>query len=367
MATFDAADPRWLVKDMGDAGTNVNNWHWREYDAMEWSKAQLSQAFAGKVLVEDDNVKIECSEVSCTGEAAINNRKNKLIPAYELSIKLSWKGSIKATSTVRTGTVVLPYVADENHDEDPEIKFSCSGEEDEEAGKLKSAFLSGASGGAGKLMVLEGIQAFVQELKQGGPLKPGTKGLAAALADAEAAEKLANTTLGGAGGVEKVEQQPRVKLGEVARPAEKMTAPAGKEEGKSLNMTEKYYARPNDIFTCFVIEGKVKAFTQSNAVVEPRVGGRVQWFSGSVEGEFLELVPDTKVVMKWRFSNWEDGVWSKVTLTLEEAEPGTTICKLEQTGIPYEDRFGQAVQEHTENGWRNQIFGRIRQVFGYGV
>ena len=32
MAEFDKADPRWLVKDMGQGGTNVNNWHWREYD-----------------------------------------------------------------------------------------------------------------------------------------------------------------------------------------------------------------------------------------------------------------------------------------------------------------------------------------------
>lgn len=26
MATWDAADPRWKVKDMGDAGKNVNSW-----------------------------------------------------------------------------------------------------------------------------------------------------------------------------------------------------------------------------------------------------------------------------------------------------------------------------------------------------
>lgn len=36
MAKFEEADPRWLVKDMGEAGRNVNNWHWTERDCTEW-------------------------------------------------------------------------------------------------------------------------------------------------------------------------------------------------------------------------------------------------------------------------------------------------------------------------------------------
>ena len=56
-----------------------------------------------------------------------------------------------------------------------------------------------------------------------------------------------------------------------------------------------------------------------------------------------------------------------MTITLSSPEPGTTILKLQQTGIPDYDRFGQAVMEQTESGWKGQIFTRIRQVFGYGV
>ncbi len=57
----------------------------------------------------------------------------------------------------------------------------------------------------------------------------------------------------------------------------------------------------------------------------------------------------------------------QVVITLESPEVGTTVLKLNQTGIPEEDAFGQAVMEHTESGWKGQIFTRIRQVFGYGV
>ena len=58
---------------------------------------------------------------------------------------------------------------------------------------------------------------------------------------------------------------------------------------------------------------------------------------------------------------------AQVMITLESPEVGTTILKLHQTGIPEEDAFGQPVYEHTENGWKMQIFTRIRQVFGYGI
>lgn len=63
-------------------------------------------------------------------EAFINIRKGKMIPSYELEIKLKWSGELKdgSGSSVGSGSGVvhLPYVADENHDEAPEIKVSCN-------------------------------------------------------------------------------------------------------------------------------------------------------------------------------------------------------------------------------------------------
>lgn len=61
-------------------GTNVNNWHWREYDALPWAKLQLQEAFLGSSLL-DGEINLAVNSVEVTGEAAINNRKNKLIPA----------------------------------------------------------------------------------------------------------------------------------------------------------------------------------------------------------------------------------------------------------------------------------------------
>ena len=54
----------------------------------------------------------------------MNVRKAKLIPSYELCIKVRWEGTT-AEGQPGSGLIELPYVADENHDEDPEIR--CEG------------------------------------------------------------------------------------------------------------------------------------------------------------------------------------------------------------------------------------------------
>lgn len=40
MAKWGEGDPRWIVEERPDAH-NVNNWHWRESDATQWSKKKL--------------------------------------------------------------------------------------------------------------------------------------------------------------------------------------------------------------------------------------------------------------------------------------------------------------------------------------
>jgi activator of HSP90 ATPase len=80
----------------------------------------------------------------------------------------------------------------------------------------------------------------------------------------------------------------------------------------SLSLKERFYCKRSDIFDCFIVEGKVKGFTQSPAEVEAVPGGRWSWFGGSITGTFEEIEAPKKLVLTWRFSSWEDGVGSKV-------------------------------------------------------
>ena len=95
-------------------------------------------------------------------------------------------------------------------------------------------------------IVASKIDEFVKELRSGGPMKPGSKEAT------EAAAAAAATSSG--------QDSSKVKLSsakpEVVKAAVK-PKPAG-SAGRSLSHTETYYARPSDIFECFVVEGKVR-------------------------------------------------------------------------------------------------------------
>lgn len=51
-----------------------------------------------------------------------------------------------------------------------------------------------------------------------------------------------------------------------------------------------------------------------------------------MSGSFAELDPPGRLVLNWRFSSWEEGVTSRVEITLTEPEPGNTIMVLNQVG-----------------------------------
>ena len=58
----------------------------------------------------------------------------------------------------------------------------------------------------------------------------------------------------------------------------------------------------------------------------------------------------------------------QVLLTFEELSEGTTVVSMKQTGIPEEDRFGNSdVIDSTRIGWQQQIFHKIKAVFGFGL
>lgn len=55
MAKWGEGDPRWIVEERADAH-NVNNWHWRESDATQWSKTRFRSKFAESVNVNHFNI-----------------------------------------------------------------------------------------------------------------------------------------------------------------------------------------------------------------------------------------------------------------------------------------------------------------------
>ncbi|KAG9134974.1 hypothetical protein Leryth_001256 [Lithospermum erythrorhizon] len=353
MAKFGEGDKRWIVEDRPD-GTNVHNWHWSETDCLEWSKNLLSNLLDNQTILNGEGNLFLCLKkvVKFEGEAYVNIRKGKIIPGYELAVQVSWEGEAKdGEGNVLgkvDGFVELPYISDENADEDPELRVVVK-DEGVIGKRLKEAFLV-----KGKGFVLEKVREYVTAMANGGPAKEELE-----------VKKVVKKSGGGgddSGGA--------VKGGGVVEKKEEKREEKGKKrEGfKTITMTERFSCRSGDMFEILMDENRWKGFTQSNARISKEVGGEFSIFDGSVTGTNVELQPGKLIVQKWRFGSWPDGVHSTWLVVIDEPETGVTIIKLTHTDVPEEDRLGNStVVENTERGWRDLIFQRIRAVFGFGI
>ena len=354
MAKWDDRDDRWLVNDLGQSGRNVNGWHWMEYNALPYTKERLAALLSDTTMFDggNDASTVKTTEsLTLTGDCVINQRKGKIIPAYEMSLSLKWKGT-DAGGTSFNGDINVPYISEENHDEDPEIQVTVS-QSGSDAEKMRGLVVK-----HGRPLVTKAIAAVVKELHQGTPVRNeqavngGGSGNDTVATTAKAQEEAT-----GSGAPAPAEAAPE------KQPSSKVNA-----SKRSLEIKETFYASCQDIYSCFTDPTKMRAFTASPASIDARPGGSFSIFGGSIEGEFRDLHPPHTIDMNWRFSSWPDGALSHVIITLEEVSKGAVDLRLKQTDIPDQDRYGNHdVLAMTQSGWRQQVLLRMKQVFGYGA
>lgn len=368
MAKYGEGDKRWIVAERSD-GTNVHNWHWAERDCLDWSRSLLSSLLSDlPVLQGEGGIFIRTKTLDkLEGEAYVNVRKGKVIPGYELSISLSFEAEARSESSgdgaddggaveplLRvTGSVEVPYLADENAGDDPELKVVISDKDDAISRRIKDAFIC-----KGKPLILGKIREYVQAMSKGGPAKDELE-VRKASAGSEKPQLVVEASGKAAGG-----DPPNHGTSDLTGKKQKKE----KEGFKTITMSERFRCRARDIFEILMDENRWKGFTQSNARISKEVGGQFSLFDGSITGEIVDLQEGRLIVQKWRFSSWADGIHSMVRLEFDEPELGFTVVKLTQNGVPEEDRFGNStVIENTERGWRELIFHKIRALFGFGI
>lgn len=328
MAKFGEGDERWIVAECPD-GTNVHNLHWSETDCLEWSKAFFKNhltnvAVATAATAAEASVTITKLQ-RLDGEAYLNVRKDKVIPGYEISLLIAWEGQLHSAKV--SGAAEIPFLADENAGEDPEVRVKVK-EDGEVARKLKEVMAT-----KGKELILERVRVWEASMAKGGPMK-----------DELEAKKAAKR----------------------AAAAEKRSA--RKKGCKVISLTERFRCRARDLFEIMMDENMWKGFTQSYARISREVGGEFSIFGGSVIGRNLELQEGKLIVQRWRFGSWPDGMQSTVRIVFEEPETGVTVVKLTHSDVPEKDRYGNAtLVENAERGWRDLIFQRIRAAFNFGI
>lgn len=335
MAKWGEGDPRWIVEERADA-TNVNNWHWTERDVTSWSSEKLKELLMG-LQVESEEGKCEITEVSkVEGEASINNRKGKLIFFYEWNLKAAWTGT--STSGIKyKGNIDIPNLSDENDIDDFDIGVSLCKDEPETA--LLSLM---RKEGANKIRTaLASYVGFLKTEFTQGMILPTANGMTKQ-PTGQAITETSKTQIGSCS-----------------------TAPPPSNTGVKIptckfSIRDTFLTSPEELYRVFLNQELVQAFTRSGAMVEGEKGGKFRLLNGNVNGEFLELVSEQKIVMKWRFNTWPCEHYATVTLTFTD-KGNETELKVDCRGVP------ESEEERTRDGWQRYYCHAIKQTFGYGA
>lgn len=334
MAKWGEGDPRWIVEERADA-TNVNNWHWTERDATNWSSDKLKSLLLG-LSVESEEGVCEVTEVTAVeGEASINNRKGKLIFFYEWTLKATWTGTSKSGINYK-GSIDVPNLSDENDMEDLDINITLNKEESDTP-------LTALMRTRGAELLREVLGSYVGFLKTEftqGMILPTANGVPKA--EASQSKTTLDKTQISAGGA-------------VPPPNTGVKIPTCK-----FSMRETFLTSPAELYRVFLNQEMVQAFTHSPASLQPHKGGRFSLLDGNVLGHFTELVPDEKLVMRWRYNTWPSEHYATISLYLSDRATETEL-KAEFRGVPAPE------EERTRLGWQRYYFEAIKQTFGFGA
>jgi len=331
------------VEERADA-TNVNNWHWTERDATGWSTEHLKELLL-EIRVEGPEGVCNITDVpKLDGEASVNNRKGKLIFFYEWVLRASWMGTT-ITGIKYKGNVDVPNLSDENDMDDLDISVTMC--KDEPPTPLINLMKR-----EGVKRVRSALGLYVKHLRSEytqGMILPTDKQQPNNVNKPTTSKTPTKTQASSA-------PSPAIPASSsAAAPAAGVRIPTC-----SFSLHETFLTSPDEIYVTFLKQEFVQVFTRSDAVVDGCRGGKFQMMNGNVHGEFTELVPNEKIVMRWRFKSWPSDHYATISLAFRDKGDETEL-NLEAKGVPSDE------EERTKEGWRRFYFEAIKQSFGYGA
>src|SRR3989442_12071229 len=92
---------------------------------------------------------------------------------------------------------------------------------------------------------------------------------------------------------------------------------------KTIRQSVLFKASPHEVYELLMDSRKHAGFTGEGAEISREVGGRVSAYEGYIEGTNEELIPDARIVQRWRSTEWPDGHYSKITFELKRTTGGT--------------------------------------------
>lgn len=124
---------------------------------------------------------------------------------------------------------------------------------------------------------------------------------------------------------------------------------------KTIKQSVTFKAKPHDVYEMLMDEKKQAEFTGGEAKISRKAGGKFSIYDGEIFGVNIELVPDKRIVQSWRYSDWDEDVYSTATFALEEVN-GNTHLTFTQTGVP-DDKF-----EDIKQGWKDYYWAPMKEM-----
>ena len=125
---------------------------------------------------------------------------------------------------------------------------------------------------------------------------------------------------------------------------------------KTIRQKVKFKTSPKEIYEMLMDSKKHSTFTESKAKIIKRIGGKIYAYDDWIEGENLELVPNKKIVQKWRGKDWPKGYYSTAKFELKKDKNGETILEFTQTDIP--EKYYKLINK----GWKEYYWNKMKNL-----
>jgi activator of HSP90 ATPase len=125
---------------------------------------------------------------------------------------------------------------------------------------------------------------------------------------------------------------------------------------KTLHQSVVFETDPHEVYETLIDSKKHAAFTGAKATIGRQVGDTFSVWDDWATGSNVELIPDKKIVQRWRGSDWPKGHYSRVMFELKKIDRGTRL-DFTQTDIP------EALFEEIAQGWKEWYWEKLKMYF----
>merc|ERR1712232_10355 len=89
---------------------------------------------------------------------------------------------------------------------------------------------------------------------------------------------------------------------------------------KNIKMKLSFDSSPELMYQCLTDDQRISFFTQSQARMERKDGGKFELFGGQITGTNTKLVENKEIHQDWRFQSWPSGHHSKVKIIITQGK-----------------------------------------------